>query len=107
MRPQPIQQNPISFLRKWPRAKRQLRGPSEYVEIVRVKVTQAELLELPRPEPSMFYRAGVPSQIAEVLAKEVIRRCKKGWVVQTLDKKFEGHADGTYYAWAKVRFYRP
>jgi hypothetical protein len=88
MRPAPKQQNPTSFIRKWPKARRALRGPSEYFETFTIQGLQ-----------SMLEAAGLVRQMSDAV-------CKPGWKYSvSVASEFSALHAG-YTATAKVRFFR-
>jgi hypothetical protein len=101
MRPERLKQAVHHFERRWPRAKRQLRGPTEFFEVIRVVVNRDRILKWTHS----FERGG---ELWAELVKTIKPKCPKHWKWETEERKvWYDDLSASYVAEAKVRFFRP
>jgi hypothetical protein len=88
------------FIRRWPRARRDMRGPDEYTEVVRVELSVYDVMS---QGPRMDF---VP--VGQLVGQAAKLRCKKGYQMY-MDGKLEvqkNNDDGKIVAIKPVKFIR-
>jgi hypothetical protein len=91
-----------SFIKKWPRGKRQTeKGPSEKIEIIEVKFPREFV------EHSAGMR-GIVYFLAKALLMEVNKHCPKGWARENVERPAynDDLVTGMIRGQAKIRYYR-
>ena len=103
MRPERVRQQPHHFIRRQPRARRDKRGPSEYVKNIEVTIPRYEVHRLREG------RQLTPEQLGGlVIAREVTSQCKPGWRFEKAGKgeTFQSALTGEIKAVQPIRFIR-
>jgi len=80
MRPAVQQQQPHHFIRRWPRARREKRGPSVKVMDLVITMTRAEILHAIRVV-GMTDKSSNAQIAGALIGREAVRICPRNWTM--------------------------